>query len=296
MALTRIVQGRSATLTHTFQVGATATDPAPDVATVGITRDDGTVLVPAGTAATEAGTGVVTYTLTPTQTALLDVLTVTWTATFGGQPQAFRTMVEIRGDVLFSIADARVLSPLGNATTYPDATIAQARTLAETALEDACRVPFAPTYFRLTMDGDGRTDLLLPIVRPLSVTSVAVDGNAVDPTTVGLYDDGRLYLSTGWSTGWSTNWPAGPRRRRNVIVQGTYGFPYPPPRVSRAALLLAKRFLVDLPVSDRATSLTTQDGTTQFLVTAGVRQAVTDVPECNACIREYGVRAAFGIA
>ena len=114
---------------------------------------------------------------------------------------------------------------------------------------------------------------------------------------IGLYDDGRLYLATGWSTGWSASSPgAATRGRRNVVIKGTYGYPYPPPRVSRAALLLAKRFLVDLPVSDRATSLTTQDGTTQFLVTAGVRQAITDVPECNAVIREYGVRQAFAIA
>lgn len=293
----RVVQGRSATLAHTFYSDGVATDPSPDAATIGITREDGAILVAAGTPATEVGTGTVSYTLTPAQTALLDVLTVTWTAVFGAQSQSFVTRVEIRGDVLFSIADARLLSPLGNTTTYPAARIATARTLAETALEEACRVPFAPTYFRVTLDGDSRTDLLLPIVLPLTVTTATVDGQTVDPTTIGLYDDGRLYLATGWSTGWSANSPgAATRGRRNVIIKGTYGYPYPPPRVSRAALLLAKRFLVDLPVSDRATSLTTQDGTTQFLVTAGVRQAVFDVPECNAVIREYGVRQAFAIA
>jgi hypothetical protein len=67
----RIVRGRSATLTHTFYSDAAATDPSPDVTTVTITRADGTAVVTAA-ATTEAGTGVVTYTVTPAQTALLD--------------------------------------------------------------------------------------------------------------------------------------------------------------------------------------------------------------------------------
>jgi hypothetical protein len=85
--LQRIAQGRSATLTHTFLSGGVAADPIPDTATYTITRADGTTL--AASSATEAGTGKVTVTLTPAQTALLDTLTVTWTATFGGQSQPF---------------------------------------------------------------------------------------------------------------------------------------------------------------------------------------------------------------
>lgn len=285
----RIVQGRSATLTHTFYSDGTATNPSPDSATIGITREDGTVLVAAGTGTTDTGTGTVTYTLTPTHTALLDVLTVTWTATFGGQSQSFVTHVEIRGDVLFTIAEARALKPLDSTTTYPTASIVAARTIAETALEDACHVPFVPTYFRTTVEGNWRGDVLLPIVRPLTITSVAVDGIAVTLSDVTLYEDGRLYYAAGWPMGAGVT-------RRNIAVQGTYGYPYPPPRVSRAALLLAKRFLVDSPVSDRATTLTTEDGTTSLLVTAGVRQAVFDIPEANAIVDHYGMQDAFAVA
>ncbi len=113
------------------------------------------------------------------------------------------------------------------------------------------------------------------------VGGVAVDSSVVSWTQ----SDGRVYREGGWTAG-----------RRNVVITGTRGYPYPPPRVGRAALLLAKRFLVDSPHSDRATSITTEDGTTQFLVTAGVRQAVTDVPEANAVIEEYGLRGAFAVA
>lgn len=282
----RIVQGLSATLSHTFYSDGTPTDPAPDAATVAITRDDGTTVV-AATAATEAGTGIVSYTLTPTMTAALDLLTVRWTATFGGQSQVFTDLVEVRGGVLFTIAEARRVKPFNDTGAYPASAIVTARTLAETALEDAARVPFVPTYFKRTLDGDTRTELLLPVVRPLSVTTITVDGATVDPSTVILYDDGRMYLQRGWGSGVT---------RGNVVVTGTYGYPYPPPRASHACLLLAKRWAVDSPVSDRATSMTTEDGTTQMLVTAGMRQAVFDVPECNAVIDEYGYRKAFAIA
>src|SRR5215217_5884268 len=101
----RIAQGRSATLTHTFYVDGVATNPSPDTATVAITRADGTALVPAG-AVTDAGTGVVTLTLTPTETALLDTLKVTWTASFGGQSQGFTDYVEVAGGFLFSLSQA----------------------------------------------------------------------------------------------------------------------------------------------------------------------------------------------
>jgi hypothetical protein len=296
MAFTRVVQGRGATLTHTFYSDGTATNPSPDTATIGITRDDGTVLVAAGTATTDTGTGTVSYPLTPTHTAALDMLKVTWTASFGGQSQGFIDYVEIRGDVLFTVADARTIKPLDSTANYSTAAIVAARTLAETALEEACMVPFVPTYFTCTLDGNGKTDILLPITRPLTITSAVIDGVAATVSDIKLYDTGNLFLGVGWSRDWSSASPASQAKRRNIVITGTYGYAAPPPRVSRACLLLAKRFLVDSPVSDRATSLTTQDGTTQFLVTAGIRQAVFDIPEANAVVDQYGVRRAYAIA
>jgi hypothetical protein len=49
----------------------------------------------------------------------LDKWTVDWVATFGGQSQTFRTFVEVAGDVLFTLSEARALKPLDNTTTYP---------------------------------------------------------------------------------------------------------------------------------------------------------------------------------
>jgi hypothetical protein len=105
-SLVRIVQGRSATLSHTFLTGSTATDPTPDTATVTVTRADGTTFVPTASVDNSA-TGVASITFTPAETALLDRWTLTWTATFGGQAQTYKDTVEVAGDVLFTIAQAR---------------------------------------------------------------------------------------------------------------------------------------------------------------------------------------------
>jgi hypothetical protein len=148
--LQRIVQGRSATLTHTFYSDGVAADPVPDTATYTITRADGTTSPPGG--ATEAGTGKVTVTVTPAQTALLDTWTVTWTATFGGQAQSFTDVVEVAGDTIFTIADARATS-WGAATTnttgvyrISTASLVEARTEVERALEHELGFAMVPRY------------------------------------------------------------------------------------------------------------------------------------------------------
>lgn len=273
---------QSSTATASAQYTTDGANADPGVVTVGITREDGTTLVAPGTATAGASTAPRTFALTTAHTATLDLLTVTWTsATLG----VMTTYVEIVGGFLFTVADARAIAPLSNATLYPNANIIAARTVAEAALEDACGVAFVPRYCRELIDGPagGGNEVLLDRPRPLSITAASDTSIPVaDPTTLVLYRDGRVYNPTRWAEG-----------RRTVSLKYTHGYRFPPPRVGRACALLAKRFLVDSPISDRATVLQSEDGTTQFFVTAGVRDAVFDVPECNAVVAEYGVR--FGI-
>ncbi len=281
----RVLQATSADITVTFYANGVATDTdAPPTYT--ITRDNGDALA-SGTATSTGTDGEYKATLTDTHTAALDVLRVDWTGDIDGATSTITTYAEIRGGLLFTVAEARRIKPLDNATAYPTGLVVAARTLAETALEDECGVPFVPTYFRERIDGRGRTDLLLPIVRPLTITAVTIDGTALsgdDLAALELYDDGRIYREAGWSAG-----------RRNVIVTGTHGYAFAPARVGHAAIRLAKWALVDSPVSDRATSLTTEDGMTQFLVTGGTRRAVFDLPACNAVVERYGIRDALTV-
>lgn len=278
----RIVKGLSATLQHTFYVDGVATNPTPDTATVGITRDNGTVLVASGTAATEAGTGVVTYTLTPAQTALLDILTVSWTATFGGQSQTFPDTVEVAGGVLFAIADARALSPLNDAVKYTTQRIVTARTVAEGRLESRCAVAFVPRYARDFFDGTGGTALMLP-PRTTAIRSVKVDGVAVtDISGIRLARTGRASWSSGWASGDS-----------NYEIAYEHGFNDGVMRMEAGvhALTLAKHHLVHGPIDDRATNVVTEDASFA-LATPGMRGSYFGLPDVDAFVNHANLNVA----
>lgn len=186
----------------------------------------------------------------------------------------------------FTVAEARKVKPLDNATLYPDADIEAMRVAVEDALEQACGIAFVTRDGQWTADGNGQTDLLLPFPRPSVVTACTVNGVALDAgelSSLVLYRDGRVYRAG--------RWPAG---RGNVDITVQHGWLAVPGRVKRAAILGTKRFLVDSPISDRATSLTNDDGTVSFFVTAGVRDAIFDVPELNAVVEQFGVNAGAG--
>lgn len=250
----------------------------PGTVTLTLTRENGTVIA-MGQATTGTGATARSFTLTTTHTASLDLLRLDWVSATKG---TLTTFVEIVGGFLFSLTEARNVKPLDNTSTYTTAKLIAGRTLAEAALEDACGLSFVPRYFREKVDGLGVGDVLLTRPRPLTITAATVDGTAVsDLTTLELYRDGRVYNPNGWAEG-----------RRNVVLTGTAGYQFPPPRVGRACLLLAKRFLVDSPLNDRTTVFNHGDGSSEFFVTAGVRDAVFDVPEANAIVQDYGVRGA----
>jgi hypothetical protein len=141
----RILQGSNPTIKVTVTAGTTPVDPSPDTAVVQLTRADGTILLP-DTAATEAGTGVFTYQLNGTQTALLDTLVARWKFTYGGLVQALYTYHEIVGGFLCPLS---VLASL-----YPDDTdeqLADKRTQIEVRLEDALGYAAVPRYVRETV-------------------------------------------------------------------------------------------------------------------------------------------------
>jgi hypothetical protein len=86
-------------VSFTYAVDGVATDPVPDSATVTITRADGTVLH-TNAATTNAGTGVFTYSLSVSDTSLLDVLTLEWHI----GTQTFTTKVQVQGGFYFTIS------------------------------------------------------------------------------------------------------------------------------------------------------------------------------------------------
>lgn len=188
-----------------------------------------------------------------------------------------------------TIAEARALpgpngGVLADATKYPDAAITAAIAAAQEAIEHAAGVYFTPTAFTETLDGVSGQYVRLRTRRATAISSVTLDGAAV--TNYTRYADGRLYRLAGW----------GAVAPQTLIVTGTAGYAAVPLRVKHAALLLVKSALVDTHVSDRATTITGQDGSSQFFVTAGVKDALFSVPEVNAVIADYGIRCGLMVA
>jgi hypothetical protein len=283
-SLQRIVRGRSATLTHTFYSDATATDPSPDTTTVTLPRADGTAVV-TGAAATEAGTGVVTYTVTPAQTALLDRWTVTWTATFGGQSQPFVSYVEVAGDVLFSLAEARAVAPLNNTTTYTTAAIVAMRTSVEQAIEDEYGTALVPRYERETVRGDGSGTVRLRAPGPTIRSATTTASGVVTTLTAG--DLALLSGDSGFVTGYG--WPTG---LGNITVGYEYGLDRPPQRIKMDALRLCRQWLVNGPVDDRALGVAAPDGAFSFgLATPGRNGSIFGLPDLDAAIQASPYRA-----
>lgn len=274
----RVLVDTDITMSVTFEVDGTPTDPSPATATVTITRDDGTVIVP-GLAAARTGTGEFSYTLDAGDNDQLDILTAEWTSSLG----TLTTTTEVVGGFLFTIADARRLKPLQDATKYPADRIIEARTLAESALEDLCGVAFVPRYARETFSGTGTTSLLLR-PRTTLVRSVTSDGTVYTPTEIAALvpqQTGAVYNPNRWASGYG-----------NLSVSYVHGYTSPPPRVSQACLLLAKNWLVDGPLDDRMTSMSTDDGTFALL-TPGLRGSFTGIPEVDACVQTYGLAVAI---
>jgi hypothetical protein len=276
----RILRSTVATLTVTFEVDGVATDPVPADCTVEIVRDDGTVLV-ASTPAQYGTTGQFSYTLGILETADLDILTANWTSALG----VLTTTVEVVGGFLFTLSEARQTAPLDNLVRYPTSQLVQMRTLVEQALEDACGVAFVPRYARETrLNGQGGGIITTKWAHVTAIRSATIDGTLltageladINPTNVGLYKP------SGWALGYG-----------NVEVAYEHGDPHARERVSRAVIRLAKRWLVEGPVDDRATSFSNDDGT-YSLVTPGRRDELFDLPEVNAVRKQYNLD--FGIA
>jgi hypothetical protein len=194
----RVLRGTAATVYLTLAIDGTATDPTPDTAIVSATRADGTVLQ-APIAAADAGEGRFGFTFSTSQTALLDTVTLTWTASVAGIEQTFQTTVEIVGGFLFSINEARARG-LTDTTAYPAETIVRKRTLIEQRLEKACGVAFVPRYALQTWYGAGDYVLSPQWPMPYTIRSVTRGTTPVTPAgSAAWIQGGNFQLSSGWS-------------------------------------------------------------------------------------------------
>lgn len=284
----RVLKGTGETVSVSWSVDGVAVDPG--VVTVSITNAAGTAVV-TDAATSGTGAGDRTYTLTPAQTANLDVLTCVWTGSVGGQATSVTTEVEIVGAHLFTIAEARNFDKqqLSSSAGYNAQVIEKARARITDEFEDICGISFIPRYKRLTFSGTDTQELILPdlfvtAIRSLETrTSGTATWTAYTSTELAdlfVDDYGLLYRE---SLGVLT---AG---RRNVRIGYEYGLQRPPLSISRAALKVLVSQAVPSNLPERATSLSDELGTFR-LVTAGEDGRWYGIPEVDSVLSRYQYR------
>lgn len=269
----RVLRNAKATLTATFR-GADGEPVDADDVTVTVARADGTTLVTDATAVAGTGTGVWTYQLAATHTAQLDVVTATWTATSG----TTTTTHEIVGGYYFSITEAITAEP-SIANTDARAVILATRSDVEDEFETICGVAFVPRYRRITLDGTGTHDLIVPDAMLRTIVAVTLDGTAVDTADVSCDANGIVYLRRGWTAG-----------RQNVTIAYEHGYDLTPSDVKRAAIqrLRQRLNMQRSGIPDRATSFQMAEGGGYRLDMAGIDKVGT--PDIDAVLARYSRR------
>lgn len=252
----------------------------PGTVTVTVTNDEGVALV-TDASATKPDNGLPgerTFLITPVLAGQLDSLTLAWTSETDSS--ILTTKVDVCGGFLFSVAQARRLSPLGDTTNYPAQHILAARTLAEMALEDVCGVAFAPRYRRDHARIVSFGLLNLPRRRVTSVRAIftTTDSGLMQlPSLTGLriQSGGNIFMPSFY------NWWSTP-----IVVTYENGYESPPPRVGQAAALLARRWLVESPWDERMIAFRSREGGEVDILTA--QGEAFDIPEVVAVSELYG--------
>lgn len=262
--------------------------------TVVVTRASGTAL--ASGSATKLSTGIWYYDLTVAQTLALDELQAVWTGADGSIRTTFHPVC---GSWFWSASTARAIDPsLADQSQYTDEDIQLKRLEVERECEAICDRAFVPRFRRITLDGSGTSELLLPVGDIRSIRSIQIYTRAGSSVYRALTED--QLASLVWERGTPLN-PGDSHIRRtdnrafdegygNVVVEVEYGLDQPPEDLVRATL---KRLRWSLNaatgrIPDRATSFTAENGQTFRLDLPGAYK--TGQPEIDAVYQRYSRR------
>lgn len=215
----------------------------------------------------------------------LDTYTLTWTAAVGGVTTTWVSTVEIVGGYLFEIADLRASDrAFADQGKYPSATLREIRAWVEDVIEGprAANVAFVPRGNRVTIDGTGRTAIMLPDLEIKSIYAITVGTTAWTTPQIATLtiDDGVVWLTTSSPI---ATWTEG---HRNITIHYTHGEDLAPGAITRAALMLAREYLLKTDIPGRATA--TSIGDQMFRLTIAGRDGVTGLPEVDAAIQQFG--------
>ncbi len=253
MTVYRVLRTSKATLTRTFYLDEGAVDASGSVS-VSVTRWDGTVVQGPVTA---SGPVDHAYSFTYDGSDVLDEVTVTWTATVGGDAIVLdQDVIQVVGGHFLGLGDLRnKIDPVfRNAERYPTQDLIDRRIEVEDEFERICGQAFVPRFAVDHLSGTGRAGPLplkwpnLRLVRAVTVggTALAVDAVA----EFGRDPLGLLRRDAGWPYGTG-----------NVVVEYEHGMDRPPPDIARVFKLRMKSLLLTTksPLPDRAERLVTTE-------------------------------------
>jgi len=270
----RILLGGAASVTETLLdgQGALPANP-PDTAEVTIINDAGTVLASGASAVTTPNPSEFTIDIDTSMTTQLDRLTLVWSHA-GISPTT--TTVEVVGGLLFSVEQLRAMDPqLQDATAFPTTAILNVRTEVEQALERHLGYALVPRFtHRAVSPGDHVQ--LHPFLR--SIRSASSAGSSVDVS-------GLTFRPGGVVTGYTFSSPAS--------IAYEHGLDGGDMDATRAALMLAKAWLLSGPIDDRTTVLASPDaGITQTLAVPGRGGSIFGIPSVDEWVQSNSIVAA----
>lgn len=278
----RVLQGAAATLRWTNLDGDGNPVVAAGTVTATLTRASGTVI--ASGRATSAGdeAGDYTCTLSASEAATLDTITVTWTD--GGDSSTHTTTVEVAGGFLFSLRQARNFhTSLADEGKLSDVDLVAARLAVEWECEQICGRAFVPRARRVTLTGDGTRRLHLPDPEIRTVVSASIDGTALTAGELAELTIGDDWVDRPAGDVW--DWD------EDIVIAYTHGWPAPPPEL-RDASMLRLRAAVNAPTSGiplRARSFTDANGVGYELNRATSRR--TGIDEVDGVYLRYSRNA-----
>jgi hypothetical protein len=282
----RLLQATSGNLTVTLRDSDGEPNATPSGVTVTVTRSDGTALATAQSAVSD-GEGVWHYALTAAQTATLDILSATWTAS---AVVVARTLHEIVGGYYFSAAEARATeTSTAPKSKYPDLDVIDKRREVEDEFERICCVAFVPRYRKALVSGTDSCSVLLPdpmvrtirSVRAYTYATSYIDFTSDQLAALVVNEAGRLERTDGgrFFSGCE-----------NIVVAYEHGYDRPPADVKRAAITRLRERLnaAKKGIPDRATSFSASDGGTYGLARANAFATGND--EVDAVLDRYSFR------
>lgn len=288
MARYRVQRTARATLSRTFYLDEVPTDATGSVL-VTIARQDGTV-VQGPTAATGPTSNVYSFVFSGSDT--LDNLTVTWSATVGGDAVVLdEDFIEVVGGFYFSLAEARAIDPkFADTGRFTTDDIKAKRIEVEDECERITGRAWVPRFQRDILSGSGQNILVLSKTMLRRVRSITVDGALMDSGTVALFGGDRLgALRFSQNVQASASAPGWAYGSGNIIVEYEHGHDRPEPPVVRGAKLRMKSFLLTTqsPMMDRAERVMTVDQSGGTVTYGSPSEDRTGIPETDAAYGKF---------